>query len=107
MGLNATVVVNLDRLNQIEEDPAFGKELSRAIQDQTPFEGVTDGPHGTRVVFVHHSSCLAPILVGGNTGMAIPAFTRINPNETDEETKIQVLKKMARVLGYRVSKVRR
>jgi hypothetical protein len=107
MGFNATVVVNLDQLNRIEEDPTFGKGLSEAIlRDHRTCLG-TDGPHGTKVVFVHHSSTLIPFLVGGGTGQMLSGCIKLNPNESQEETEVRVLKEMARSMGYRVSKIKK
>ena len=106
MGFNATVVVCLDQLSSIEEDSQFGKSLSLDILrcSSSPNHCIY-GHHGATVVEVHHADHLVPVLVGGNTGVVIPAYVGINPDEKDHETNIRVLKEMARVLGFRISKI--
>lgn len=76
MGFNATVVVLLDRLSEIENDPEFGKKLAAAIR----YRGSHPNPDGkydsrepyvpgqTSVIGVEHSSALIAYVVGGNCG---------------------------------------
>lgn len=105
MGFNATVVIGLDQLYWIETDPNFGKSLSLSVMQCGGRGEARPGPHGTMVVEMHHADQLVPVIVGGNSGTVIPAYVGINPNESNEATNLRVLKEMARVLGYRVSKV--
>jgi hypothetical protein len=107
MGFNATVVVCLDQLDSIERDPQFGKNLGLAILrcNSMPDHCGIYGPHGTMVVEAHHADHLVPVLVGGNTGVVIPAYVGINPNEKEHETNVRMLKEMARILGFRISKI--
>jgi hypothetical protein len=105
MGFNATVVVCLDQISSIENDPQFGREFSMAVLDCNGRNRKIYGPHGIMVVETHHADHLVPVIVGGNTGTVIPAYVGIDPNETNDSTNVRVLKEMARVLGYRVSKI--
>ena len=52
MGLNTTVVILNDYLHDIENDPEFGKKLSRAIKNS----GFNDSTRGFQVVTCHHNS---------------------------------------------------
>lgn len=105
MGFNATVVVCLDQLDFIEKDPHFGKELSLAILNCSSRGSGANAPHGVRVVEVHHADHLTPVIVGGNTGVLIKAYIGIDSNESIDDSNVRMLKEMARVLGYRVSKL--
>jgi hypothetical protein len=105
MGFNATVVVCLDQLHEIDNDPKFGPAFSQAVLQCSGRNKAIYGPHGIVVVETHHADHLVPVIIGGNTGRVIPAYVGINPNEYDEATNIRILKDMARVLGYRVSKI--
>lgn len=71
MGYNATVVVLLDRLHEIERDPEFGKKLADAIKmhnypREKPF--VTGQ---TQVVDVQHADTLQIVAVGANSGRVL------------------------------------
>ena len=107
MGYNATVVICLDHLYSIENDPSFGADLALAIKKNVGNgPNLTYAPHGTVVVENHHSNYIVPVLVGGNTGRSlIDGFVEINPNETEDDCNVRLLKHLARALGYRVSKV--
>jgi hypothetical protein len=104
MGYNATVVVCLDQLHSIKEDPNFGDGLSQSILKVTN-RGVQEGPHGTVVVEAHHADYLVPVIVGGNYGRVMPGLIGIDSNEHVDATNVRVLKEMAKELGYRVSKI--
>jgi hypothetical protein len=80
MGYNATVVVLLDRLDEIEKDPEFGKKLSAAIRARASYRGWEDKypdranpyvPGQTYVADVAHADALQIVAVGGNTGRVI------------------------------------
>ena len=105
MGFNATVVVCLDHLDSIEKDTQFGRGLSNAIIECSVINTPIDGPHGSVVIEAHHADHLVPVIVGGNTGRVIPAYVGIDPNKSIDDSNLRILKDMARVLGYRVSKI--
>lgn len=85
MGFNATVVVLLDRLHEIERDPEFGRKLSDAIRYRathpkhidTPERRCGYQPFGaeatgqTQVIEVHHADGQIVVTVGGNTGRVL------------------------------------
>jgi hypothetical protein len=73
MGFNATVVVLLDQLDRIENDPEFGKKLGDAIRAKAnrpklDHQYVTGQ---TQVIEVHHADYQVVVAVGGNTGRVI------------------------------------
>ena len=105
MGFNATVVICMDQLSSIEADPRFGSDLAHAILKCSGRNIPIYGSHGTMVIEAHQANHLVPVIVGGNTGTVIPAYVGIDPNEKSEDTNVRILKEMARVLGYRVSKI--
>lgn len=70
MGFNATVVVLLDQLYRIENDPTFGKQLAEAIRAKS-MKPQLDHPYvvgQTQVIEVHHADYQVVVAVGGNTG---------------------------------------
>ena len=82
MGFNATIVVLLDRLHEIENDPEFGKKLAQAIRYRSSFPDDSKRwpghrPFGaeatgqTQVIEVHHADSQMVIAVGGNTGRVL------------------------------------
>ncbi len=84
MGFNATVVVLLDRLHDIEHDPHFGKKLTDAIRYRAtrPAEYDKPGTPGyqpfgneatgqTQVIEVHHADDKMVVVVGGNCGRVL------------------------------------
>lgn len=71
MGFNATVVVLLDQLHSIENDPEFGRKLANAIR-QHGYD--RDKPYvtgQTQVIEVHHADSQVVVTVGGNTGRVL------------------------------------
>ncbi len=82
MGFNATVVVMNDALQEISEDPDFGKRLAKAVAElsgQAIYKPVNVAAHGKTcimgnaavVIETHHSSYDVLVKVGGNTGEVI------------------------------------
>jgi hypothetical protein len=113
MGQNATVVVMMDAVDRIRDDPRFGYNLYYAclkVGGQGGHIDIQSGGHlnAATVVDVHHADYLVPVIVGGNTGRVISGVsTWIDPNEEEKETNVRLLKAMAEVLGYRVSRIRK
>lgn len=102
MGLNTTVIILNDALNQIEDDPEFGRNLALAIQGGGYGDGtVRAGNHmnAAQVVETHHADANVVVVVGGNRGELLRggyASSRTTP----EEAAVQVLKD----LGYTIYK---
>ncbi len=102
MGSNTTVVVLNDALNQIENDPDFGKNLARAIL--TNYRGGGNVPSGghvnaATVIETHHADANVVIVVGGNRGeVLVGGYAHYRASA--EETAVTVLKQ----LGYTVYK---
>jgi len=82
MGYNATVVVLLDRLDEIERDPDFGKKLAAAIRYRASFPtddktrpgyryAGAEATGQTQVIEVHHAAWQMVVTVGGNTGRVL------------------------------------
>lgn len=99
MGLNTTVVILNDTLNDIENDREFGKNLAIAIQQGDKY--VQAGRYGraAQVVETHHADIKVVVVVGGNTGELLHGGYA-NYRNSAEETAVQVLKD----LGYVVYK---
>lgn len=86
MGLNTTVVILNDALEDIKNDPAFGANLVRAIQMQGVGEHhrrVSAGrfANGAYVVETHHSDFDVMVRVGGNKGERADDLEVINDNQ--------------------------
>jgi hypothetical protein len=108
MGFNTTVVVLNDALNYIKDDKSFGASLYDAALTFPRLDGdIRSGMYvnAARVVDVHHADYITPIFVGAGTGVVIPAQIGFAPNETQDDRNIRMLKELARVLGYRVSRI--
>lgn len=78
MGFNATVVVLMDRLDEIERDPEFGKKLSAAIRyrasrqkEYGKYDPLAEATGQTQVIEVHHADGQMVVTVGGNTGRVL------------------------------------
>lgn len=76
MGLNATVVVCVDALENIKNDASFGRNLAAAISGvemhgEAGQKDVAAGNHANAamVVEVHHADSTALVTVGGNLGL--------------------------------------
>ena len=78
MGLNTTVVVINDELDQIENDPNFGKNLVEAIRELPTGRKNIDVRAGNcvnaaSVVESHHADFDVLVKVGGNLGEIVRA----------------------------------
>lgn len=89
MGLNTTVVILNDYLHDIENDPEFGKKLSRAIKNS----GFNDSTRGFQVVTCHHNSATSVIAVNGNRGRVIGWSM---DRATDEELVKELVRRQKR-----------
>jgi hypothetical protein len=106
MGYNATVVVMVDALTQIERDPEFGASLSRAIREHmsgSSRPGRTDvraGSHynAAHVVETHHADSTAVITVGGNLG--VQQHYSYGWHHQEQEGREKLLREWAAKLGF-------
>jgi hypothetical protein len=72
MGFNASLVILLDRLDEIERDPTFGKKVAMAIREFDTASGNRTYITGqTQVISVAHADTNVIIRIGGNTGEII------------------------------------
>jgi hypothetical protein len=76
MGFNATVVVLVDRLHDIEKCADFGKQLADAVRAKLndPTERHIKAPYvagQTQVIEAHHADSMIVVAVGGNTGQVL------------------------------------
>jgi hypothetical protein len=96
MGFNTTVVVLNDALDQIANDPEFGKKLADAIR----CIGYRPGPHSlyvtagnhsnaASVVETHHSSMTVVVAVGGNYGSVLGEYP--NPSHHERMNQWDIL----------------
>jgi len=105
MGCNTTILVLNDALDQIENDPDFGKNLVRAILTLDREGGnVSAGNHvnAATVIETHHADGNMVVVVGGNRGERLEGGYA-SYRATPEETAVAVLKQ----LGYVVYKKKR
>ena len=110
MGFNTTVVVHNDALSSIETDPDFGMKLSRAISNLgmrgDRMEDVSAGCHcnACEVIETHHADTAIAVVVGGNMGIDIGYAGSWNEMGKDDKSKIEMVKNLARNLGYSLRK---
>ena len=80
MGYQATVVILMDSIHTIRDDPKFGEKLYEACLNKSvsPKHPVNIKAYANGcscdagcVVEVHHASDERKVLVGGNTGVVI------------------------------------
>ena len=108
MGINTTVVILNDALNEIENDPDFGKNLGDAIRKHgfmsSPTTSVSSGGFcdAAEVIEMHHSECRAIIEVGGSMGVKL--FDDVGKIKYSKERTLNIVKEMAKQLGYRLVK---
>lgn len=109
MGYNTTVVIMNDALDQIEKDPQFGKNLSRAIQHLTVTNGqpvdVYAGNHCNAATAIesHHADGTVVVAVGQNYAEVLNHYM-IYPYGDDK--KLAILKKLADEMGYDIHRKR-
>jgi hypothetical protein len=73
MGYNATVLVLVDRLDDIEKDPEFGKKLATAIRSYSHInpERMPYLPGQTLVINVDHADTMQVVAIGANNGRVL------------------------------------
>lgn len=110
MGYNATVVVVVDALDQIEKDPEFGKKLAAAVRniDLLQMHGlnradIAAGNHSNAasVVEKHHADQTALVSVGGNMGHV--QHTSYGWRHHEKAGQEKLLREWASKLGFDVT----
>lgn len=106
MGFNSTMVILNDALHQIKEDKEFGAKVYDAVTrmhgNKNPID-ISAGffTNAATVIESHHADMLKLIAVGGNYGQDLGycGFHNYTPE--------QMLKDMAKQMGYRLVKVKK
>ena len=108
MGCNATVVVMMDGLQNIEQDPDFGKKLSQACRaaGSRPVDVSALGHvNAATVIETHHADHTVVVAVGGNYGTVLGHSGGYRHHE--ESDKVRILKELAAEMGYDIHKKRK
>ena len=108
MGFNATVIVMLDALHEIEKDPEFGKKLSDAIlkvNSREQPQDISSGCHcnAATAIECHHADHSSLIAVGGNYATVILPYCG-GYSHHEEKDKLNILQEFARQMGYDLHK---
>lgn len=111
MGYNSTVLVLNDALNEIANDPQFGKNLADAIQRLSLSKkhrgkygvdiGAGNHANAATAIETHHADGNAIVAVGGNYASVMGYTAGTHHQEGD---KLSTLKSLARELGYSLRK---
>ena len=101
MGYNTTVVVMNDALDQIKNDPEFGRKLAEAVTGLSVPErrrDVSAGNHANAatVIETHHADQVHAIAVGGNRGVNLGYAG----NWRQQDNEMELLTNLAIQLGY-------
>lgn len=107
MGYNTTVVVLNDAIDDIANDPEFGRRLATRIRAaiQSPADvSARNYANAAAVVETHHADGLVPVLVGGNMGVPVRG---VSIRWNDPEPEVTLLQELARKHGFHVSKRRK
>lgn len=101
MGWVSTIVINNDRLADVENDTEFGKKVAQSVRKLSVVPGSVTIAHGAEAIEQHHADYTTPVLVGGHSpGEAVPVqvYYRV------EDHQLEVVKMWADKLGYRLVK---
>lgn len=115
MGYNASVIVQVDALDQIANDPEFGKKLVEAIKTvnligshvDRRFSDVSAGNHlnAASVIAVNSADMVSVVYVGSNYGTEAAILTNGNEGHHTYQDKVRLLKKFAASMCYRTVKI--
>lgn len=103
MGHNATMVINMDLVDQIKNDPKFGEKVYNAALQVVRGEPVSID-NVAAMIDCHHADWYQVMIVGNNAAIVPKSGTNWRRGDTDDDVKFRVLKELAEELGYRVSK---
>jgi len=108
MGYMATVVVSMDALHEVENDPKFGEKLARAIFASSTFlnrQDVSAGCHANAatVLFTQHGDYLQTAIIGGGYGTKL-GYQIYSWKPEDPVDQLRVLQEAAGALGYRLQR---
>ena len=110
MGYNATVVVIVDALHEIENDPAFGRNLAQGIREldmprhgERSFVHVAARSHSNAAIVIekHDADFTALIAVGGNLGSVLQTGYGYRHQQREEQVKL--LRAWAGKLGFKLT----
>ena len=105
MGYVATIVVNVDALHLVKEDPKFGEKVYYAVQSVDDKEkNIKVGCYFSAATAIekHDSSYTVPVLVGGYNDCVLG---NISVGYTaGENTELEVLKQIAVKHGFSLRK---
>lgn len=107
MGFRTVVVLFNDLASDWENDPTLGKKISRAMNFATRHDPShhdrADLGYGRVVECAHADTQTLAVLDGYN--MFQIAHTNWQPDVTNEEIQLKLLKEAAEKLGYKLTKV--
>lgn len=102
MGLNTSVIIRNDALNEIKDDKEFGQKLYEAVNKCSGEKNVDiragSFVNAASVVETHHADFLTVVSFGGNTA------EKLGYGGNYRNTKEEILKALAEQLGYRLVK---
>lgn len=110
MGYDATIVINMDAVDQIKQDHKFGEKVYEACCQVSASGkkqiGISSGCYSSAAVAVdcHHMDWHQVMIIGGRGAIVCNAGTHWKQDETDDDVQIRALKDWADKLGYRLSK---
>jgi len=107
VGWNTTVVVMNDALNEIENDPDFGRKLKHAVNSLFVRSGPIDVAAGVmtgaaRAIETHQSDMTSLLAVGGNCAARL--HMSLGWTQCDPEEQLRLLREWADASGYRLVK---
>jgi hypothetical protein len=107
MGWNTTVVVLNDALNEIEQDPEFGKKIKQAATSLLVRSGPIELSAGrianaASVIESHPSDMTSLLAVGGNRASRL--HMSLGWKTCDPDEQLRLLRDWADAAGYRLVK---
>lgn len=105
MGYNSTLIIQNDALDQIANDPEFGKKVAEAagmVSGRVRLSGhdIQAGNHYNAATLVtsHHADVVSVVMVGGNHATVVGQVYN-GGNHHCREDQIEVLKNVAALFG--------
>lgn len=108
MGHNTAVLILNDALDQIENDPDFGKNLAQAIRRTSSSAERIDvraGNHcnAATVLATQHADFAQIFVVGGNCGFKLGDFWMCE-DWRENSTQMEIIRRLAEKHGYTLRK---